>query len=169
MKKLFGKRLREKLIGDTVRFSWYRLRTYDFVALFIVVCLAAYLIAEYLGWEELRGLKIVSTNLTAKVVMYGSISVLTIYLLFNRKSVLLIDAQKRMCFRKRRLTGKKWRFSKKKITNVHTKLEKNHHESDTAYYPDIYHFSITLQGGKKLYLGSFNEKDCETLKGYLKK
>jgi hypothetical protein len=166
MKKLFKKYLREKVEGDLVKLSWYRISFFDFVAVFLISCLGMYLVAEQLGWEELRGLRIVPTNILARVIMYGTIALLTLYLTLNRKSILTIQSG-RVNFNKRKITGKNWEFSRKEISNINCKLQKVYYENEVGIYPDTYTVSIHLKNGKKINVGSFNEEDCDIIKKHL--
>ena len=166
--KLPIKRLKEKTSGNRLTIKWYRITFFDFIAIFIIGCLGMYLLGEFLGWEKLRGLKIVTPNLMARSIMYGILIMLTIYLLFNRRSVLSIELGQ-VSFRKRQITGKNWKFSKKKIANIECKIQKVHYENETGNYPDLYNVSVYLRDGKKNYLVSFNDEDSARLKECLKK
>jgi len=167
VKSIFKKYLREKTTNETVTFTWYKLSLFDIFAAFLVLILFVYLLGEQLQWEELWGLRIIPLDLTARATMLGTFILLSLYLMLNRKSVLVIGP-KGIVLKKRSITGKRWNFSKNDIADLRAALQRNFYESDTGLYPETYIFSIALKSGKKIRVGSFNEEDCERLKAKLR-
>ncbi|MEZ4937276.1 MAG: hypothetical protein R2799_06750 [Crocinitomicaceae bacterium] len=164
--KLLGKYLKEKSTSNGIMFYWYRLSFFDIIAVFINIMLWIYLLGFYLNLDEIIGLKILKLNGVAQLVLIGVSVFLSIYLLFNRKSVLSIEKDL-ISFKKRPLTSAKLKFKLDEIQSISKNEQSNFYENDVGCYPDIYTVKIHLKNGKRIRLGGFNEEDCNRLKSKL--
>ena len=163
MKFFFKKYLREKRKNNRLIFSWYQLSIIDIFLVFFVPILIINQIGDYLQKEELLGIKIIDLNQPDKTILNSLIVCLILYLTLNRKSILKIGKQK-IYFKKRLFAFRTWRFLKNEIKEITMKQAKNYHENTVAFYPDLYKLTLVLNNGKKIRLGSFNEKDCNRIK-----
>ena len=92
---------------------------------------------------------------------YWSVTaILFFFLLFDRKSILLIGYDGIICFRKRPFTSLTRKFARKDILRIERKRQRDFGESSPGISDEIDHLSLVLANGTRIRLGSFAEKDC---------
>ena len=167
MKKiLFGKYLKERQTENGLMFYWYQLNIVELISLFVLTMLSVYLIGFYMHWQEVWGLRILPLNTFAICILLTLIFLLFTQLSLNRKAVLLIENDM-IIFKRRPLTGKRWKIHRNEVTGFGTKLESQFYENDTGYYPDIYRVYFYLTKNRKIKIGGFNKEDCERISASL--
>lgn len=162
MKKIFGKYLKERPTAHGIEFYWYQLSGVELVLLFTWPFVLLYLIAFYLGWNEVLGLKILALNTTAIGVMAGFLLLVMFWTLLNRRAILRIESGQ-IALKKRPLTGAKRVYRRDEVISAGQKLQSQFYESDTGMYPDIYSLYLYLTHSRQVKVGSFNREDAERI------
>lgn len=166
-KRLFdiiGNRFRIDDTGEYARVTWQRLSFGDMILFFPWGVMAAIIVAGITGMERMAGIPLDSLGTPGLIILGICWAALGAHLFFNRRSELRIDKTE-IRFRKRPYLSRLHLRRTAEIRDIQIKATSQFYESDTGYYPDISHFYILFDGGKRLRLDSFNEEDCEKLKG----
>lgn len=146
--KIFGEFLKIKSFDNRTEIHWKRLG-FDILFWIAIPMFGVFGIGSMMNLEELWGTELLRFNLTGAIIYWSMWLVMTLHVFFNRKSKLIIT-ENDFSFRKRPFSWKAHRHPIKKINHFDLVLQKNYHENDIGFYPDIYNFFICLTNGKRI-------------------
>lgn len=160
---MLGPQLQIDRNADRTRVTWYRLSVIEIMLAFVLLIGVVWGIGSAAGAEEILGLRILQMTTFATLIYWTITAVLTVHLLFNRKSQLHIDASG-LTLRKRPFPPIVRHFPRNEIREITSKRAEKYHESASAAPEgDTYNIFLWTKAGKRTRIGNFGEADAEKM------
>jgi len=163
--KLFSKkrlRIREK-DGTTV-IQWRKLTVVSLIVVFIIPMSSIWAIGSAMGKEEIIGLRVLPMSLMATVLLWSCIALMSLHVLFNQSSKLVINAHQ-LSYRKRAFPPISKTIPLNAVASI-TLEEKDDPiaESSGNMTPTICKLTIHSGTGKRIRIRGLSMEDMETVR-----